>query len=256
MANRYAVGLVDWTGRAWDFSEDWAAGIKSGGVDDLVGAMVDTTASPLGLPGQMVLSQRGDVVTGSVTFHCRAHGGRDAGQVAADLRQAFSPLVGRRSLMTVDSPGGPVSAWVRRNGRVAAPVEDPSWGEVVLDVQVPLVADSGVWLHRTVAGSGSVTVTNWGDVPLWVSVRWSGAGGPVVLPSGATFTLPPVVSPRVLHLRKSPSVVDDAGVRDDALWRQLRAVLPEMVPVDQVREFSVPAGAELMYQVGVIDPWQ
>lgn len=253
---RYAVGMLDWTGLWWDFTRDWVAGIKAGGIDDLVGSTVDVTAAPLGAPGQLVLSQQGDVTTGSVVFHCRGDGHRDAGQVAADLRRAFSPLISRRSMLRVESPMGAVDGWVRRNGRMPAPVQDPSWDEMVLDVQVPLVLDSGVWLAPVVVDDGSVVVANSGDVPVWVSIRWDGAGGKVTLPSGATFMLPPVAEQRVLHLRKTPTVLDVAGVRDEALWRQLRPVMPEMVPVGEVREFTVPTGARVEYRLGVLDPWQ
>lgn len=256
MPDRYAVGLRDWTGKEWDFTRNWAAGIKSGGVEDLVGGTVDTTAAPLGAPGQLVLAQRGDVVTGSVTFHCRAAQGRDAGQVAADLRRAFSPLIQRRSLLKVGSPFGVVDTLVRRNGKIPAPVEDPSWDEMVLNLTIPLISDSGVWYLQAKKGSGTVEIFNDGDVPLWGSIRWSGAGGVVRLPSRATFTLPPASAERVIHLTKMPTVVDAGGVRDDALWEKLRGVMPEMVPVGETREFAVPAGAQIEYRKGVFDPWQ
>ncbi|WP_257160410.1 hypothetical protein [Corynebacterium cystitidis] len=256
--NRYAVGMVDWRGKAWDFTGDWAAGIISGGVEGLVGVVRDSVAEPLGMGGHLVLGQSTEPLRGSVTFHCRAHDVRDAGEVAADFRRAFSALKSRQNHVRVSSPFGPVTAVVRVDGAVDSPVEDPSWDDIVLNVRVPLVGDAGVWLKPAISGDGVVTVTNTGDVHLWPRIVWSGPGGRVELPSGAVFTLPAVEGQRALSLSRAESmrVVDADGVRDDEAWAAVRAVTPEGVPVGATRQFRVPDGARLVYQEGVLDPWQ
>lgn len=258
MADRYAVKMIDWRKHEWDFVGDWAAGITSGGIDGLVGSMLDTVAQPLGQSGQVVLSQQAQPMSGQVTFHCRAHGGRTAGEVAADFRRAFAGHVSRKNVFIVGSPLGNVSALVRLNGPIAPPVQDPSWDEVVFNVQVPLIADEGVWWMSVTILKGEAVVTNFGDVPIWVAIRWSGRGGQVTLPSEAVFTLPAVPSERVLYLSRQDSlvVVDAEGNRDDETWREVRGAMPEMVPVGERRTFLLPEGAQIEYQIGVYDPWQ
>lgn len=258
MANRYAVKMLDWRHHEWDFTGNWAAGIKSGGIEGMVGSMLDTVAQPLGHSGQMVLSQQAQPMTGQVTFHCRADRDRTADEVAADFRRAFSGHLSRKNLLTVNSPLGNVSAPVRLNGFIASPVEDPSWDEIVLNVQVPLIADEGVWWMSLTVLKGKAVVTNFGDVPVWVAIRWSGSGGRVTMPSGGSFVLPAVPTERVLYLSRQDSLVvtDKDGKRDDATWKKVRGATPEMVPVGEQRTFKLPAGAQLEYQIGVYDPWQ
>lgn len=255
---RYAVAMRDYKGKQWDFTGNWAAGIKSGGVDGLVGSTADVTAAPLSGLGQVVLSQRVEPIQGAVTFHCRASGKRDAGQVAADLRSAFSPIVGRENLLIVASPLGNAESRVRLSGPIAAPVEDPSWDEMVLNLSVPLVADEGLWWLPEQSGTGTVTLRNKGDVPVWVRIRWEGAGGAVTLPSGARFALPAVTAPHTLFLSRQHSLVvrDDRGVVDKPLWKQLRSALPEMVMPGKTGRYVLPAGASATWREGVLDPWR
>ena len=256
--SRFAVAMRDHKGTLWDFTKDWAAGIKSGGVDGLVGSTADVTASPLSGVGQVVLSQRLEPMSGAVTFHCRAVGKRDAGQVAADLRAAFSPLIGRESTLVLSSPLGDAEARVRLSGPIAPPVQDPSWDEMVLNVQVPLVADEGLWWLVEQSGTGTVTLRNRGDVPVWVKIRWEGAGGAVTLPSGARFALPAVTQPRTLFLSRQHSLMvrDDRGVVDKALWRKMRAALPELVMPGKTGRLVLPLGATALWREGVLDPWR
>lgn len=255
---RYAVAMRDFKNTQWDFTGDWAAGIKSGGVDGLVGTTADVTASTLSGVGQVVLSQRVEPIQGAVTFHCRASSDRDAGQVAADLRAAFSPIIGRENTLVVASPLGEAQARVRLSGPIADPVEDPSWDEMVLNLTVPLVADEGLWWMPEQSDTGNVTVTNRGDVPAWLKIRWNGDGGAVVLPSGARFALPAVAAPRTLFLSRQHSLVvrDDKGVVDKALWKRLRSALPEQVMPCATGRFILPTGATAVWREGVLDPWR
>lgn len=255
---RYAVAMRDHKGGTWDFTQDWAAGIKSGGVDGLIGSTADVTATPLSGVGQVVLSQLIEPMHGAVTFHCRAAGRRDAGQVAADLRAAFSPLIGRENTLVLSSPLGDAETQVRLQGAISTPVEDPSWDDVVLNVQVPLVADKGLWWLPEQSATGTVTLRNKGDVPVWVRIRWEGAGGPVYLPSGARFTLPAVTAPRTLFLSReySMEVRDDRGIVDKPLHRKMRAAPPELIMPGKTGRVVLPAGATVLWREGVLNPWR
>lgn len=118
-------------------------------------------------------------------------------------------------------------------------------------IAVSVVADTGVW-ERVGSGTGVVTVSNDGDVPVWPVVVWSGAGGRVGLPSGAGFVLPEVAESHSLSLARSAS-----GVAVPASGGRLPVAdtVGEMVPVGASRRFSLPAGASLVWSVGVLNPW-
>lgn len=248
--------MVDWRGRAWNLTADWAAGLKSGGIEGLVGGLNDSALSPLGEPGQVVTGQTAGAMSGSLTVHCRAHGGRDAGEVAARFRAAFSPKIGRETTLTVASPIGAVHTQVRLSGPIDAPVEDPASSAVVLNVRVPLVADSAAWWSPRPPQHERAVVNNGGDVPVWVRIRWEQAGV-VRLPSGAQVTLPSPPGPRTLHLSraKSVAVFDDDGFFDRVTWQRVRGAWVEGVAPGETGVFHLPTGAELVYEVGVLDPW-
>lgn len=254
--NRYSLTMTDWKGTDWDFTNDWAAGIKAGGIDGLIGTMDTTTATPLATPGQTALSQRAGVMTGALTFLCRAAGGRDAGEVAAALRAAFSPLAHQRSLLKLSTPAGDMVLWVRLGEGMAAPTQDPSWSEVVLDVRIPLVADDGVWWTMPEQGTGTVTITNDGDVPVAPTITWSGAGGVVKVPSGAMFQLPAVTSQHTLVLQKIPKITANNEPAAPEVTHALRAIPIELVPPGATRQFHVPPGATIQWKKGVLDPWR
>lgn len=256
--SRYAVSMLDHRGREWSFTDNWAAGIKSGGIEGLVGSTMDTVATPLSGLGQVVLSQRPESMSGSLTFHCRADRKRDVGQVVADLRGAFSPLTGRGNLLRVNSPLGVVETRVRLSSSISAPVEDPSWGDMVYNLTVPVISDEGIWWLPGRSGAESVQVRNTGDVPVWVRIRWSGEGGAVTMPSGASFTLPKSAQPRNLFVSRQHSLVvrDDLGNVDRVLWKKLRSALPEVVPPGKTGNFRLPVGATANWREGVFDPWR
>lgn len=256
--SRYAVSMRDYRGRDWSFTDNWAAGIKSGGVEGLVGSTTDVVAAPLSGLGQVVLSQRPEPMSGSLTFHCRADRKQDAGQVAADLRGAFSPLLGRENVLRVSSPLGVVETRVRLSSSIGAPVEDPSWGDMVYNLVVPVISDEGVWWLPERSGTGSVQIRNTGDIPVWMRVRWNGDGGAVTMPSGASFTLPATNRARSLFVSRYHSLVvrDDSGNVDRALWKKLRSTLPEVVPPGKTGSVRLPVGATANWREGVFDPWK
>lgn len=114
------------------------------------------------------------------------------------------------------------------------------------------------WRRTRVYSSPSFKVANAGEYETWPRVRWV-QGGTLVMPSGASVTLPSVSSPRTLFLDpfESCAVVDDSGVLDRELWRRLRGqVTPEPIPVGEVREFTIPGGAQLLVDERVDDPWR
>lgn len=114
------------------------------------------------------------------------------------------------------------------------------------------------WRRTHVYDQRTFTVTNAGDHETWPRVRWK-QGGTVTLPSGVALTLPTVGEWRTIFLDpfESLCVLDDKNRLDRALWRQLRhKVYPEPIPVGEVRTFGIPAGAQLIVDERVDDPWR
>lgn len=259
MADRYELTWIDHTGQEWALTTfDWVAGIRAGGIQELVGEPEDVAISAPGWAGQVLDSQQFPAMRGTLRFAVRGDGNRSADDVWAGLRQSFHHKLYGTLILRVPKMGR-LSAKARRAGSIPPPSVDPTSEEVILGVDVPVVSDDGCWWLPAVTGTGVVTVTNNGDVPVWVKIRWQGDGGKVTVPSGASFDLPPAAKPRVLYLSAADSLVvlDEGGNVDQDLWKQVRGVaLPEMVPAGEARLFTVPDGAEIEYRVGVFDPWR
>lgn len=68
----------------------------------------------------------------------------------------------------------------------------------VLDMAVPVAADAGLFFETVTRTGNSVTVSNKGVCPVWPRLRWKGAGGVFILPSGARFSLPAAPDERVM----------------------------------------------------------
>lgn len=123
-----------------------------------------------------------------------------------------------------------------------------------------LVAPVGVWRSASpTQQTGSVLVANPGDVRIWPRIRWSGAGGRVGLPSGATFNLPGTETGKVYSLDLDPAaqsaVTDESGEFDEFMQHLMAGnVIHEGVPVGTERTYSLPAGATLVYELGVFNP--
>lgn len=149
------------------------------------------------------------------------------------------------------------SAWLRV--RLSAPIPAfPDFGaDGYQDFSQSVVAEGDSWFRTYEFPDPAVTVVNGGDVDGWVRIRWQ-EGGKVILPSGASFTLPEVAAPRtiVLDPRESCVVLDDDGNIDRSVWKSLRgSVFPEMIPPGEQRVFTIPNDSMLLFDEGVMSPW-
>lgn len=255
---RYDIRYKGADGTEWKLSHDeWVAGLRSGGLDGLIGEVEARTIETLDAPGVSVESLRFPPSSGTLRVLVRTDGEDSAQAVWARFRRAFRIRRPYGELI-VGSPLGEVRIKVRTSGLMSKLDVDSEFAEYV-PMEIPLVADDPAWVRPLQRGQGIVTVTNQGDVDVWPKIAWSGSGGQVELPSGATFTLPAVGSVRVLdlHPRRSRGVFRESGERDAVLWKQLRGVvLSECVPPDESRQYVVPAGAVLEWHEGVLDPWR
>lgn len=120
-----------------------------------------------------------------------------------------------------------------------------------------VIGRSKSWLRAVSHHAPIARAANTGDFDVWPRMRWQQAGV-LVMPSGAAVEVPAVDSPRTVWLdpKESCVVKDDAGVIDRDLWISLRGnIFPEVLPADdQYREFHLPDGAVLLYEVEE-SPW-
>lgn len=247
-------------GTAWPLTEhDWTSAIEHGGISGLVGETRDQVITGPDLIGQILDSQDIGPMTGGLTVYIAGDETRSADKMWRELRAGLSTAKGREGTLVISSErAGRVYAKVRLQKIVGAPESDPD-DETVLKIVLPLVCDDGVWWTAPMSAPGQAVVHNSGDVYLEPRIHWSGSGGQVKVPSGASFTLPAVGSPRIFECSsaKAFAVLRMDGSVDYELLAQLAlTALPEGIPPGQSRAYSLPAGAVLIWQLGYLDPWQ
>lgn len=261
MSSFYGIRYVSPLGVEFDlFDPHSEIVIREDGFNGLVGNFADVAVSAVGVPGQQFVGLNIEKMEGSLKFFAvQQSEDRPWGVAFAEFKEAFSHRT--PGTLIVESPSlGQLECRVRLAGSVHALPLDPNWSTGLSEFELPLVCDDGFWRTKVINGhSGSVTVTNAGDVDIWPMVRWRGAGGRVTLPSGADFELPEARDYRTLFLNNAQScvVVDDDGTVDRELWRALNgSVLPEGIPVGAIRTYQLPAGAELQWRLGFFDPFK
>lgn len=255
------IRFISPSGELFDLTEpEWEIALDQGGLTGFVGETSEQATIFPGVPGQVVENLTIGKMTGSLTVSTRSRGTVTAVQVWERFRSACRmATVAQPATLTMESlTRGTISARVRAEKVPSIPDLDPDSDSLIEGMKIDLVCDDGHWLSSPITGQGTITVINSGDVFVAPKIGWSGGGGRVELPSGATFTLPASPERRVLDLnpRESLLVTTAAGVVDDALWGQLREVaLPEGIPSGQSRTFKLPEGAELSWRLGFLDPW-
>lgn len=189
------------------------------------------------LPGQVRFGE----IESEVEFYLRAFSGDELAEVYAQFRRAWSLWgAGRPVVIRVHSPSGVWSfdAWAAK----PLPGIDvvPS---TQLSVRVPVTVfiPTGLARSETYSRTGNVTIRNDGDVLIYPRLVWSGPGGQVVAPSGATFVLPPVEHATTLDL-------DTQEVWLEGVWSE--AVAPGLVGT-----WRVPTGVRIEWEQQVADPW-
>lgn len=229
--------------------------VDTDGVQGLVGEAEDVVVKAATSRGQVLDGLMVGEMTGTLVGRVYASDPVECDRLYRRWRAAWD----RRTagVLTAGRDDGQVfHAKVRASSVMAAPSRDPL-NDIEVAFSMNVVADGGVWFTDEIGGEGSVEITNSGDVDLFPRIRWEGAGGQVRLPSGATFTLPAVTSERTLLLddEESLGVLDATGRKDEALW-PLPGAVAEGVPVRATRQYLLPAGATLLWQTAVFDPWR
>lgn len=239
----YSLKYVSPTGMEYEFlrGSDGGPFVEFDTLTGFVGVFEDTPVQSVGVPGAVVdfrdrVVQQMEGAFTLVVF--------DRGQWE-QVRRDFSTR--EYGTLVLDNDGR-FELPVRLAESLPAPGHVPAAGS---RIEVSMVADTGVWLSRASA-TNSVSVTNWGDVPVWPEIVWKGSNQSVVLPSGVGFPLPYVSGEYRLPLDRRASgkaTSESTGevVKTDAVG--------EMVPVGATRQYTVTSGARVEWSVGVLDPW-
>ena len=239
----YSLKYVSPGGHEYEFLDGSDGGpfVEMDTLSGFVGIFEDTPVQSVGVPGAVV-DFRDRVVhqlEGAFTLVVFSRGQWE------QVRRDFSTR--EYGTLILDS-GRRFELPVRLAESLPAPGHVPASGS---RIEVSMVADTGVWLSRA-SGKGAVTVTNYGDVPVWPEIVWKGSKQSVVLPSGVRFSLPSVSGEYRLPLDrrasgKATSEATGTMVKTDAVG--------EMVPVGAPRQYTVTSGVRVEWSVGVLDPW-
>lgn len=239
----YSLKYVSPTGNEYEFlrGSDGDPFVEFDTLTGFVGLFEDTPVQSVGMPGALVNFQDRVIqqMTGAFTLVVFSR------EQWEQVRRDFSSREYGTLILDND---GLFELPVRLAESLPAPGHVPSVGS---RLEVSMVADTGVWLSRASA-TNSVSVTNWGDVPVWPEIVWKGNNQSVVLPSGVGFPLPSVSGEYRLPLdrRASGKAVGEStgkAIQTDAIG--------EMVPVGATRQFTVTSDARVEWSVGVLDPW-
>lgn len=220
--------------------------IEQNTLEGFVGQVEDTGITTIGMPGQVVDFRDRKILPTEGKFTLVA----TSAIAWANARRAFSTT--DHGTLIIEGTRRCVLP-VRLANSLPSPARVPTTGS---RIEVNLIRDEGAWLITESADGPTVTITNTGAAPIGPRITWTGAGGAVMLPSGATFALPAVTSPRTMYLdRRRAGQVYAAGEVLDREATHEAAAVGEMVPVGQTRVFRVPAGARIQWDQEVLDPW-
>lgn len=239
----YSLKYVSPGGHEYEFLDgsDGEPFVEMDTLTGFVGVFEDTPVQSVGVPGAVVDFRDRVVQQMAGAFTLVVFSREQWEQVRRDFStREYGTLV-------LDNDGL-FELPVRLSESLPTPGHVPAVGS---RLEVSMIADTGVWLSRA-SSTNSVSVTNWGDVPVWPEIVWKGSNQSVVLPSGVGFPLPRVSGEYRLPLDRRASgkaTSESTGevVKTDAVG--------EMVPVGATREYRVTSGARVEWSVGVLDPW-
>lgn len=259
----YTIEYTDPLGRRWNLSTG-AQGVLAlaDGVADLKSQRATEGLRLAGVPGQVVRPGTSRIEPVSATLRVLV----DPGWAKLTMDTVWPRWVSAWSHDTAGrleyfAPGSTTPRWMElRLGDDGLPQPERSpLGKRQIPLDVPVVSDSGLFFETSRSTVQSVTVTNKGVSFIWPRLRWKGAGGKLVLPSGAGLVIPPATAERVMYLDpvESGVVLTAAGAVDESIWSRIRPVfISEPVPPGKSRTFKTFAGATLEWDTGFDSPWR
>lgn len=246
-------------GVEWPLTEYGVRGVflEEGGISGLVGGL-DTQPQPLittstrfndGVARPLELTL--NLVAASSTSKWGQHG--NIPDIMAEFTRGCSPIDTGILRLEDDQLG---TKWDLDATATCPGLQHPNHQSGAERFVLTLAAPRGLWRSRYVMNGPTITVINTGDAVTHPKIRWAEDGGKVILPSGASFTLPTVQGWRTLNLDPATTndVVDDDGTFDHETWRKID-ILTEGVPRHETRTFTIPKEAELHWDIYSYTPW-
>lgn len=233
-------GIRDQHGKLHDVAPDGPSNVTllAGGVSGLVGQPKPVTTESGFSPGAVLHGYTTGVVEGAVRLLVEPP--FSYGQVAG----WFSATRDAHLI---------VNGWelaVRLREMVAPPEVAPD-GEPLLEMEIPLVSFDGVWRSAPRRGA---RVTNDGDVAIYPTLEWSGAGASVRWPSGLDAQLPSVASLSTLDTSPWGGFTVRTGGRVNVVASKAVAGFSEPVPPGGVVSLGL-SKCQAIWQVGRWSPW-
>lgn len=235
----FEVSLVGGNGKEWELTgSDLNSAVVApvGALQALVGQAVYSDIEVPGRSGVIPGGARFAAISQEIEFYLNNMRGELSMQdVYNDFRRAWPAEL----RVETDHPLGEMVLPVEARAMPGTSV-DPSKVDAI---RLPVTVFNKDGLFHTLPqyGTNTVTVTNMGVEMVYPLITYSGAGGQVVTPSGARFTLPAAASSTVvdLHPRKL----------------RLPGAFPEGIPPGESGTWSLPAGATLSWYLWIADPW-
>lgn len=236
---------------------DWSRRIAYAGVSGLVGAKTSSPLTAVNVPGQVPVGFRTTEMKGTLMLQVVGGPSESVDALVSEVNREFvSDAYGTLVLSRESAPR--LNARVRLDGAIDFPKSFLDSGDCDAEVGVPVICDDGYWATDVLSGADSVTVTNPGDVLIWPSIVWKGAGS-VALPSGAVVTLPNAPDWRRLSLDPytSHEVTDMSGTVDEPISDATAQLsLGEGVPQRQSRTYLTEGQVRLEWKIGYLNPWR
>lgn len=209
----------------------------------LVGLVADEDRTDVAVPGNAGVipgMRRYGAIQTDLPFMLNADTGEEMEALYREFRQGWSRSKPCVMQVEADRPGGPYFLDLVLDRHLGGVPVDMSRRTSAV-VTVPVFNAGGMFRSALKTGTGRVTVTNSGDVPVYPKIRNLGAGGVITTPSGARFTLP----------KSTTATVVDTDPRR----LRLPGAFPESVPPGKSGTWVLPAGASLEWTLLVVDPW-
>ncbi len=207
---------------------------EEGALVELRGQVSHSDLARPGRPGVIAGRRNYGPIEVEIPFYLHADTGEELERVYREFRQGWRGVSTFK--VEADHPLSPLFLDVTAG--VLPGVSVDARRRTMVPLSVPVFSAEGLFRTSVQYGTGTVTVTNSGDVAVFPKIVAT-AGGKVTCPSGASFSLP-----------AGASTVD---MSPEGLM--LEGAFPEGVEPGQSGTWVLPAGARLEWVLQVADPW-
>ncbi|MDH4657358.1 hypothetical protein J7S19_01785 [Corynebacterium pyruviciproducens] len=205
-----------------------------GNLRELRGVASRSDLSRPGRPGVLPGKRRFGAIEQEITFYLRAQNGEEMERVYREFRRGWDGVCTFK--VEADHPQG--AFFLDVVAGVLPGVDVDARRRTQMNLAVPVFNSTG--LFRSGART-SLTVANVGDATVFPRIVNTGSGGTVRGPSGASWSLPASSVAPLVDLAPEKLMIDGA--------------FPEGVEPGETGTWSLPDGAQLVWELLVANPW-